>query len=105
MPKCAYCNQKATTEDAVGLPACANHAREADDYYRQQTGREPDEDTFLFCPMHSDLWQVGCQGCEACCQHHYGCSVEQKFGDTKTPEERGTRVVTLGRNPRNDCCL
>ena len=95
MRHCAYCKQPATTEDALGLPACAAHAREGDEYYRQHTGRDPNEDDFLYCPEHLDLWQSGCKRCEPCCQHHYGKTVKAQFGDAQTPEERGVRFITL----------
>lgn len=92
MNKCAYCKEKATTECAMGLPSCARHEHEADEYYQQRTGRSPNSDSFLFCPQHSDLWQVDCKRCETCCLYHYGCSVKQKFGDANTPEKRGVVI-------------
>lgn len=92
MKHCVYCTNKATTEDALGLPACKKHKREADNYYQQRTGRTPDEDSFLYCDKHLDLWQSGCPRCEECCQHHYGCNVKEKFGEANTPEERGVKV-------------
>ena len=93
MAKCAYCKELATTEDALGIPACKRHAGEADAYYEERTGRKPSEDTFLHCPKHLDLWQSGCQRCETCCQYHYGCTVKERFGDANTPKERGVKVI------------
>lgn len=95
MTQCAYCQKQATTECALGLPACANHRSAADEYYAERTGRSPNADNFLFCPEHGDLWESGCARCEQCCQHHYSCSVREKFGDAKTPEGRGLQIIPL----------
>jgi hypothetical protein len=75
--KCAYCKEPATDKDVVGLPACHDHLHYADDYYKRCTGRDPDEDSFLYCPEHCDMWQENCVRCEACSQHHYGVSVKE----------------------------
>ena len=96
MSKCAYCKEKATIkEDAMGLPACSEHEHYVDEYYKEQYGHDPNEDTFLYCKEHCDLWQSGCARCEECCLYHYGMSVAEKFGDTKTPEERGARIIVI----------
>jgi len=73
--KCVYCDKRATDTDALGLPACAEHVHEADEYYEERTGRDPNEDPMLWCDEHLDNWQPGCQRCEACSQHHYGKGV------------------------------
>lgn len=93
--KCAYCQNDATTECAMGLPACQNHKGAADEYYETRTGRKPDQDAYLFCEEHGDLWQSHCVRCERCCRYHYGVSVKEKFGDKKTPEERGVTIINL----------
>lgn len=77
MGKCAYCSNGATTMDAVGLPACEEHKAGADEYFERQTGRKPDDDTFLYCDKHSDLWKPGCSRCEQCSQYHYDRSVAE----------------------------
>jgi hypothetical protein len=33
--KCAYCKNKATNYDALGLPACKDHLGEADEYVKK----------------------------------------------------------------------
>ena len=45
-------------------------------------------DPFLYCEVHCDLWQSGCKRCEECCQHHYGMSVNKKFNDDGSIEQR-----------------
>lgn len=95
MSECAYCKETATTEDALGLPVCKKHANEADEYYQQRTGRDPNADPHTHCKKHSDLWQADCSRCEECCLYHYGCSVKEKFGDAKTPEERGVHIEEI----------
>jgi hypothetical protein len=75
--KCAYCDKEATTTDALGLDVCADHAHEADEYYQKRTGRRPDEDSYLYCDEHCDMWKPGCERCEACAQHYYGMSVRE----------------------------
>lgn len=77
MAKCVYCKNVATGMDAVGLPACQDHQNEADDYYESITGRDPNEDSFEFCPEHGDFWLAGCERCETCSQHHYGMSIAE----------------------------
>ena len=77
MEECVYCNARATTIDAVGLPTCSKHSHEADEYYKRRTGRHPDEDTYEYCPDHWDLWQADCPRCEECSQFHYGMSVAE----------------------------
>lgn len=77
MVRCAYCQNEATVEDAIGIPACAQHAHEADEYYEKQTRHRPDEDLFLYCPEHCDMWQPDCPRCEECSQHRYGLSVSE----------------------------
>lgn len=77
MAKCLYCSEKATDTDALGLPACADHVGEADRYFESVTGYSPNEDRFLYCDEHSDMWVSGCPRCEECCQHHYGIPVEE----------------------------
>jgi len=47
-----------------------------------------EQDNFLYCDEHSDLWQSGCKRCEECCQYHYGCSVKKKFDDDGSLEQR-----------------
>ncbi len=73
--KCVYCKSRATTEDALGLPACKLHSGEADEYFEQRTGHKPNEDTHLYCDDHCDMWQPGCPRCEENSRHHYGMSV------------------------------
>ena len=92
--KCAYCKNEATTEDAVGIPACKIHESDADEYFKQRTGRKPNEDTFLHCQDHLDFWQSDCDRCEECCQHHYGITVEEKFGKNRVLGD-GIKVVNL----------
>lgn len=75
MDKCAYCKARATTMDALGLPACTAHRDEADEYFEQRTGRSPHDDTHLYCDEHGDMWKPGCARCEENSQHHYGRSV------------------------------
>lgn len=96
MGKCVYCVRRATDMDALGLPACADHIHEADEYYQRRTGRDPNEDAFQYCKEHLDLWQPGCERCEACSQHHYGQGVAEalaggdmylEVAEFQTPEE------------------
>ena len=75
--KCAYCSKDAVGHDALGLDACTDHLREADDYFEERTGRRPDEDPFLYCDVHCDMWEPSCPRCEECSQHHYGISVAE----------------------------
>ena len=75
--KCVYCDREATDEDALGLPACAEHIHEADEYCEERTGRDPNEDPMLWCGEHLDNWQPGCERCEACSMHHYGKGVAE----------------------------
>ena len=87
--RCAYCQKPATDMDALGLPACATHIQEADGYYEQRTGHTPDEDQFLYCEKHCDMWELNCPRCEECSQHHYGKSV---FEFRHSPESKWTVV-------------
>lgn len=77
MEKCVYCDKRATGMDALGLAACAGHVHEADEYYEQRTGRDPNVDPMLWCDEHLDNWQPGCERCEVCSQHHYGKGVAE----------------------------
>lgn len=77
MVKCAYCKMRATTRDALGLDACIAHSGEADEYYRGRYGRDPHEDSYLYCDVHCDMWQSGCERCEQCCHYHYGTAVQE----------------------------
>ena len=77
----------------MGVPACQEHEHCADEYYKEQFGCDPNADTYLYCEKHCDLWRAGCPRCEECCQHHYGCTVKEKFGDANTPEERGVKIL------------
>jgi len=86
MKKCVYCGQPATTEDAVGLPACKDHEHGADKYFETQTGRRSDQDTFLYCDEHCDMWEPDCPRCEECCQHHYGHDVARLLERMKNGE-------------------
>lgn len=86
MTTCAYCNKRATTTDAIGLDVCQAHAGEADAYHKRVTGHDPNDDTFKYCPEHSDMWQPNCERCETCCQHHYGMTVQQ-FLDSPTSRQ------------------
>jgi hypothetical protein len=81
MGKCAYCKNNAVDIDAIGLNACADHLHEADEYHKERTGRWPNEDSFLYCDEHCDMWEPGCPRCEECCQHHYGMPVAQMLGE------------------------
>ena len=93
METCIYCNARATTMDAVGLPTCAAHRDEADEYFEQRTGHSPHEDLHLYCDDHCDLWQPGCPRCEENSQHHYGMSVAEF---KRTP---AAKVVVFPYNP------
>ena len=73
--RCAYCDRRATGLDAIGLPACSDHANEADEYFEQRTGRKPNDDPHLYCLQHGDMWEPGCTRCETNAQFHYGKSV------------------------------
>ena len=75
--KCVYCKNLSVGQDALGLPACRDHTHEADTYYEDCFGRDPNEDPFEFCDEHSDFWLAGCERCEACSQHHYGCGIAE----------------------------
>lgn len=75
--RCAYCQELAVCEDAIGIPTCFNHKHYTDDYYERRTGRRPDEDPFLYCDEHCDMWQEGCPRCEKCSQYHYEMSVKE----------------------------
>ena len=77
MEKCVYCDAIATDMDALGLPACSEHAGEADEYVERETGCNPNADTYKYCDKHCDAWQPGCPRCEECSQYHYGLSVSE----------------------------
>jgi hypothetical protein len=77
MKKCVYCDARATDMDALGLDACSKHIYEADGYFEEVTGRNPNDDTFEYCDEHGDMWEPVCSRCEECSQHHYGMSVSE----------------------------
>ena len=89
--RCVYCKSDApelpVALDAMGLPACRDHSEEANDYFEQLTGRNSNEDTFLYCDDHCDFWQPNCARCEECSQHHYGMTVKE-FKKTPMSEIR-----------------
>ena len=91
--RCAYCQRQATSMDAIGIPACSIHIHEADGYYEQRTGHSPDEDLFLYCEEHCDMWEPTCPRCEACSQHHYGKSVSEFL---RSPESKLTVIKLEG---------
>lgn len=90
MMKCAYCDKRATTLDAVGLDAYAKHENEADEYFEQVRGRSPHADTFEYCDDHCDMWEPGCPRCEECSQHHHQVTVREFL---KSPQ---SKIVILG---------
>jgi len=50
-------------------------------------------DDFLYCEQHGDLWQNDCPRCEECCLYHYGCSVQEKFNDDGSLEQRSKHWI------------
>ncbi|HEA66891.1 MAG TPA: hypothetical protein ENI07_08750 [Desulfobacterales bacterium] len=86
MSKCMYCEKTAITMDAIGLDACLEHENNADEYFESRTGRKPNEDPFLHCKDHGDMWVPECKRCEECSQHHYGHDVTRLLERFKTGE-------------------
>ena len=86
LSKCVYCGKFATTQDAIGLDCCKEHSGSADKYFEQKTGRKPNQDTFIYCKQHGDMWEPGCPRCEECSQYHYGHDVARLIERTETGE-------------------